>query len=283
MGRLDPHFLVPTGDTVYYDKDPPLANTVDLARHHWRRIYSLPRLVAFHLRTPAYWEKDDHDTLWDDCWPGMPDPGAAPLTFADGLRVFREQVPMGEKTWRTYRWGKGLQVWLLEGRDFRSPNNAPDEPDKTIWGKPQKQWLFETLSTSDADWKIVVSPTPIVGPDRKNKSDNHTNPAFQREGDEARNWIKTNMHGDCFIVCGDRHWQYHSVHPGTGVEEFSCGPASDVHAGGSPGENKAYHRFHRVGGGFLGVAVAFEGGRSRLTFSLHDVSGNVVYRNTKEK
>ena len=45
---------------------------------------------------------------------------------------------MGEQTYRTFRWGKDLQIWLVEGRDFRSPNNMPDGPDKTIWGAEQK-------------------------------------------------------------------------------------------------------------------------------------------------
>src|SRR5262245_16243515 len=106
------------------------------ARYHWQRMYSLPRLVAFHLRVPGYWEKDDHDTLSDDCWRGKGNRGE--LTFEEGLRIFREQVPMGEKTYRTFRWGKDLQVWLTEGRDFRSPNTMKDGPEKTIWGAVQK-------------------------------------------------------------------------------------------------------------------------------------------------
>ena len=85
---------------------------------------------------------------------------------------------MGEKTYRTYRWGKGVQVWLTESRDFRTPNTMKDGPEKTIWGKEQKEWLMKTLLASDADWKVLISPNPIVGPDRSNKADNHANAAF---------------------------------------------------------------------------------------------------------
>jgi alkaline phosphatase D len=112
MAKLQPHFIVPTGDTVYYDSDPPLATTRELARFHWHRMYSLPRLVAFHLRVPGYWEKDDHDTIWNDCWPSMKVNPRVQFTFEEGCRIFREQVPMGEKTYRTFRWGRDLQVWL---------------------------------------------------------------------------------------------------------------------------------------------------------------------------
>lgn len=284
MAKLQPKFIVPTGDTVYYDSDPPRARTVTLARHHWHRMYGLPRHVDFHLQVPGYWEKDDHDTLFDDCWPTMRPAAMLPLTFADGLRIFREQVPMGEKTYRTFRWGKAVQVWLVEGRDFRSPNSMPDGPGKTIWGGDQKKWLFDSLLKSDADWKILISPTPLVGPDRaRGKNDNHANEAFQTEGDEIRDWFQNNLAENFFAACGDRHWQYHSVHPQTKVHEFSCGPASDQHAGGSPGEAPEYHRFHRVKGGFLSVTTRVMEGNSTIAFRFHDVHGEVVYEYNRQK
>jgi hypothetical protein len=173
MRKLAPDFHVFTGDNVYYDNDPPLANTVDLARYHWHRMFNLPRHVAFLHSVPAYWIKDDHDTLINDCWPGIDAPKMKPLTFERGRQLFLEQAPMGERTWRTVRWGKRLQIWLPEGRDFRSPNNMPDGPSKTIWGAGQKAWIKKSVQQSDARWRIIVSPTPLVGPDRAKKGDNH--------------------------------------------------------------------------------------------------------------
>jgi alkaline phosphatase D len=273
MRKLAPDFLVFTGDNVYYDNDPPLANTVELARYHWHRMFNLPRHVAFLHAVPAYWMKDDHDTLVNDCWPGRDAPKMRPLTFERGRQLFLEQVPMGERTWRTVRWGSRLQLWLPEGRDFRSPNTMPDGPMKTIWGAEQKAWIRKSVEESRAQWRIIVSPTPLVGPDRVNKGDNHANRNFQHEGDEIRRWIQQRGRGNTFWVCGDRHWQYHSVHPETGVQEFSCGPASDQHAGGSPGEDKRYHRFHRELGGFLSVTADASG----LAFRFHDVHGAVMH------
>ena len=277
MKKLKPDFGLTIGDIVYYDNDPPDAKGVPLARYHWHRMYSLDTLVQFHREVPNYWLKDDHDTLINDCWPTM-DPGKmAPLTFADGLRIFREQVPMSELTYRTFRWGKGLQLWLVEGRDYRSPNDMKDGPAKTIWGKEQKDWLKKTLLESDAAWKVLISPTPIVGPDRESKADNHANKAFAHEGNELREWFQKHLPENFFIICGDRHWQYHSVHPETGVHEFSCGAASDEHAGGSPGSDAGY-RFHRMKGGFLsgGVLDGPHINGSRFFIRHHDVNGKVV-------
>ena len=283
MAALKPKFMVPTGDNVYYDNDDFPANTIALARHHWQRMHGLPRHVAFHQQVPCYWEKDDHDTLSDDCWPTLNVKKMLPLTFPAGQAIFREQVPMGEKTYRTFRWGKALQIWLTEGRDFRSPNNAADGPNKSIWGKEQKEWLFQSLLASDADFKVLISPTPLVGPDRANKNDNHANVGFRHEGDEFRNWAKKNLPEHFFVICGDRHWQYHSVHPETGLHEFGTGAASDPHASGTPGENKNYHRFHRVKGGFVSVSVCRSGTKSILAFRHHDVMGNVVHEHRVER
>ncbi len=283
MAKLDPKFYVPNGDNVYYDGEDPRATTVPVARYHWNRMDGMPRHVALRLRVPGYWMKDDHDCLSNDCWPGLKPKLMLPLTFEDGLRLFREQAPMGEKTYRTFRWGKGLQVWLVEGRDYRSPNPQKDSPDKTIWGAEQKKWLKETMLASDAEWKVLISPTPLVGPDRPNKNHNHANAAWAHEGDEMRRWFRQHLPDNFFVVCGDRHWQYHSVHPATGVHEFCCGAASDPHAGGSPGEDPKWHRFHRVKGGFLSVAISRPGGRNTITFRLHDVFGKVLYEYKREK
>ncbi len=280
MGALSPSFLVATGDTVYYDGEPPRATSVELARHHWHRMYALPRLVQFHRSVPGYWIKDDHDTWCNDCWPGMATKKMGDFTFAEGQAVFLEQVPMSKRTHRTFRWGKGLQIWLPEGRDFRSPNNMPDGPEKTIWGEAQKQWLKRSILASDAAFRIMVSATPMVGPDRPNKRDNHANAAFATEGDEFRRWVRDQGLRNFFVVCGDRHWQYASVHPETGLWEFSCGPASDEHAGGTPGEDPTYHRFHRVNGGFLSVTVTEVDGVPTCLFRHHDVDGNVVFEHT---
>ncbi len=274
MLKLQPEFFVHTGDIVYYDK---LAKNAQLARYHWQRTYSLPTNVEFHRQLASYFIKDDHDTLVNDCWPGQRVTRMGELTFEQGQKIFREQVPMGESIYRTFRWGRDLQVWLVEGRDFRSPNPMPDGPQKSIWGTQQKSWFKQTVAESDATFKILISPTPLVGPDRNNKADNHANRAFAHEGRELREFI--GQQANMFVVCGDRHWQYHSVDPLTGVDEYSCGPASDKHAGGwRQNDFRAdYHRFLNVAGGFLRVAVSRAAAGSTIEFRHYDTSGRVRY------
>ena len=270
-------FFVHTGDIVYYDR---LAKTPALANFHWQRTYSRPTNVRFHNRVSSYFIKDDHDTWVNDCWPTMKSPMMGAFTFEQGLDIFVHQVPMhGRKTYRTHRWGKDLQVWMVEGRDFRSANTDPDGPDKTIWGGEQLAWFEKTFAESDAAFRILISPTPVVGPDRdRGKNDNHSNKVFSHEGNRVRDFLASQEHA--YVVCGDRHWQYHSVHPGKGIHEFSCGPASNKHAGGwkQSDYREDFHRFLRVKGGYLTVKVEREGkapGKPVILFRHHSETGEV--------
>jgi len=274
MLALQPHFFVHTGDIVYYDR---LAKTEALAHYHWQRTYSLPTNVLFHRQVSSYFIKDDHDSWVNDCWPSMQTKYMHELTFVRGLEIFRHQVPMGRSTYRTRRWGQDLQIWMVEGRDFRSANTDPDGPDKTIWGTRQKEWFKRTVRQSDATFKVLISPTPVVGPDRDNKNDNHANKGFTHEGNELREFIAHQE--DMVVVCGDRHWQYMSIDPRTGTREYSCGPASDKHAGGWQQDDyrKEYHRYLNVTGGFLSATVERTEGIPSLTFRYHDSDGTVNF------
>jgi alkaline phosphatase D len=272
MLKLDPSFFVHTGDIVYYDR---LAKTLPLARWHWARMYSLPTNIEFHRQVASYFIKDDHDTWMNDCWPTRTTKFMGDFTFEQGITVFREQVPMGDRTWRTFRWGRDLQIWLVEGRDYRSPNTMPDGPGKTIWGKEQKAWFKRTVQESDAAFRILISPTPVVGPDRTNKHDNHSNKDFRYEGNEIREFISKQK--NMYVICGDRHWQYVSVDKDSGVREYSCGPASDKHAGGWTNDQRyPEHRYLNVTGGFLAVTVDRSQGKPTVTFRHHAVDGDVL-------
>jgi len=249
MLEFDPHFFVHTGDILYYDK-APLAKNVAQARAKWNLMFSYKHNLDFHRQVSSYFMKDDHDTLKNDCWPGQT---YGDLTWDQGLAIFREQVPMGEKTYRTIRWGRDVQIWLTENRDFRSSNRDKDGPNKTILGAEQKAWLKKTMSESDATYKFLITPGPIVGPDKRGKSDNHSNKAFFHEGQELRDFLAPMK--NTYVICGDRHWQYCSKDPGTGLIELGCGPINDEHSyGGNPGKHPT-HRYFSGKGGFLGITV----------------------------
>lgn len=271
MRSIDPDFIVHAGDIEYYDHPNPWGWTVDLMRFKWNRLFALPNNRAFYANTTSYFIKDDHDTLKNDCYRGQ---RYGSVTFEEGMKLFNEeQFPSHAPRYQSVRWGKDLQIWLLEGRDFRSPNKMPDGPTKTILGAEQKAWLFRTLEESTARFKLVFSPTPIVGPDRANKHDNHANNDFEIEGNEIR--VRFGRIPGVIVFCGDRHWQYASAERASGLWEFGCGPGSEVHQfGWKPGDVRPEHQFLRVAGGFLSGHVSSNG--QSLTLNHHSVNGEKV-------
>ena len=294
--RLRPDFFVGTGDNVYYDShDSMNADTIEGMRRKWHEQFVQSRFVELFRKVPTYWEKDDHDHRYNDC----DRTGDRPPSSDLGIRIFREQVPVVDpadpdaKTYRTYRINRHLQIWLVEGRDYRSPNRMPDGPEKTLWGAEQIQWLRRTLLASDATWKLLISPTPMVGPDDAYKIDNHTNHrGFRHEGRAFFQWIKEQKldRQGFYLICGDRHWQYHSIDP-TGIEEFSCGALVDANSrlGRKPGdprstdpnaEIKQVYTQAQASGGFLRVTVT---ANASAHFEFFDENGKALYRTIKER
>ena len=275
MLALKPDFFVNTGDAVYYDHGPVHALTLELARYHWARMYSLPTLINFHRQVGSFFMKDDHDTLTDDSHPGA---RTGDFTFADGLRMFREQTAPSEPPYRTVRWGRHLEVWLLEGRDDRSTREHDRTQTPTILGAEQIAWLERTLAASDATFRIVITPTPMVGPDRASKDDNYSNTGYAVEGSKIRELLA--RHKNLTVITGDRHWQYVSRDAVTGIEEWSVGAATNAHAGGWDEKTpRPAHRFLRTGfGGFLSGEVRPIEKGVRLSLRLHDTAGTILFR-----
>ena len=287
MLKLKPDFFVGTGDIVYYDHPAKTAAQVlPELRRKWHEQARLPRLIEFFSQTPVYWSKDDHDFRFNDA---DLDGGKLPAP-ATGIEIFREQMPIypaedqTSPTFRTHRINQHLQIWLTEGRDFRSPNRMEDGPEKSIWGVEQRAWLKRTLKESRATWKVLISPTPMVGPDDAKKKDNHANlGGFRHEADAFFAWLKAEKISGFMTVCGDRHWQYHSIHP-SGVEEFACGALNDENSrlGVKPGSPKGTdpeglirqpYTYSEPTGGFLRFQLE---PAAKLTIQHHDDTGRVM-------
>lgn len=295
MRSLSPAFFIGTGDIVYYDHPAATpARTLPEMRRKWHEQFRFPRMIEFLGNTAAYWSKDDHDFRFNDA----DREGNLLPTATTGIDVFREQMPMldaGDRTsptYRTHRVHRHLQLWFTEGRDYRSPNTHPDGPHKTLWGGAQREWLERTLLDSDATWRVIVSPTPMVGPDTDRKRDNHANPdGFRHECETFFEWTVSRGIGNLLVFCGDRHWHYHSIHP-SGIEEFGCGAINDENAvaGVRPGTRgssdpggliKQPFLSDKLTGGFLHVTVDEEAGAARLRVEFVDDEGTVMHANSR--
>jgi alkaline phosphatase D len=275
-----PEFFVHTGDFVYLDKPMPFALTPEFARFKWNRTSAWPSVREFYRNTSAYFIKDDHDISHNDSAPG--DQFGA-LSFQKGVDIVDEQLPIPDApSYRSVRWGQHLEVWLLESREYRNARKREAVSERTLLGEEQKKWLFESLKKSTATFRLVISGTPIVGPNVDYKGgdsgDSLADEVFHSEGEEVRRVLASLP--NTFVVAGDRHWQYHSVDPKTGLNEFACGPACFGMAQEFVDKVKrsAMHRFLRIDGGFFSGEIArASDGAMRLVVRHHDVNGSIVY------
>ncbi len=294
-----PDFFVGTGDNIYYDTPVEgRAETIGEMRRKWHEQFMQPRYRKLFEVVPTYWQVDDHDYRKDDC----DNSGSYAPSPELAQQVMWEQLPYGpydaqeRRTYRTHRVSRELQIWLLEGRIHRSPNSMPDGPGKSIWGQEQREWLQRTLKESDATFKLIISSTPMIGPDDLRKKDNHCDiGGFRHERDSFFNWLKESGVGrrHVYFVCGDRHWQYHSIDP-TGFEEFSCGALVDANArlGRKPGDPKSTdpegkirqpYTQRKPSGGYLLIRVkpAEAGEPARLMFEFCDEHGKRLHTHKK--
>lgn len=294
--KHQPHFFVGTGDNVYYDTpDKPRAQTIPELRQKWHEQFIQPRYRDLFAAVPTYWMIDDHDYRIDD----GDNSGDYLPTPQQARDMMLEQLPVAAHndadalTYRTHRVSRDLQIWFTENRMYRTDNATPEGPKKSIWGEVQKNWLKKTLSESDARFKLLISPTPMIGPDDKRKKDNHTNHGgFRDERDAFFAWLGESglIQDHFYIVCGDRHWQYHAIHP-TGVQEFSCGALIDQNSrlGRMPGDSastdpegliKQPYAQDQRGGGFLQIDVTpgETDAHSRLSFTWFDDLGKKLHK-----
>jgi phosphodiesterase/alkaline phosphatase D-like protein len=165
IAERDPHLFLLLGDTIYADIPrnrfaPSLA--FYRAKHRENRDDgALQRLLA---RTPVVAIWDDHEVENDF--------NRTHEHLAEGRRAFREYWPGGSAggtvLHRRLAWGAAADFFVLDCRQYRSPQTQPDGPDKSMLGPRQRRWLEDELTGSGATFKFVVSSVRFlagVGPD----------------------------------------------------------------------------------------------------------------------
>ncbi len=261
MSELNANFFVQAGGAVCFDR-PTVSHDIAAARFKWNRIYALPYFRAFHQKMPSYW-------LSDDCWPEQKNKG---FTWKQGREVWREQLPMSHKPYRTFRWGKHVQIWLVEGPAVCRDNKSAEGSQVDMLDEEQWQWLRETMSESDATYRIYISPTSVIEMSQKKKNCSQSLP---QAGDKLRQFLASQP--GCFVISGNRHGQYYASDSKTGLEEFGCGPAVDGRVKSVDQKDKAsWQTYFRSEGGFLSVTIG-SGEDSEAKLQYHNVQGKVVH------
>jgi alkaline phosphatase D len=201
MRAEENHFNINLGDTIYSDSEvggTPVARTVSEKWEKYRLGLGLPALFALRASAGLYSHWDDHEFLNDF---SRAENGDA--IYRAGVKAFTDYAPVANPSaatglYRTFRWGKNLELFFLDERSFRSAKvtttcggdlapTAPqavrdgfaalapglrnlaspaclaaiDDPSRTMLGARQYAAFTKAIKASTATWKVIVNEVPI--------------------------------------------------------------------------------------------------------------------------
>ncbi|CAL9420859.1 alkaline phosphatase D family protein [Streptomyces levis] len=155
----------------------PAHEIVTLSDYRTRhaRYKTDPDLQALHAAAPVVAIWDDHEFA-NDAWTGGAEnhtegaEGTWSARQAAAKQAYFEWMPVrpaiAGTTYRRLRFGKLADLSLLDLRSFRSQqvkigNGEVDDPDRTLTGRAQLDWLKAGLQASDTTWRLVGNSVMI--------------------------------------------------------------------------------------------------------------------------
>ncbi|MFI1370677.1 alkaline phosphatase D family protein [Streptomyces longwoodensis] len=165
-----------TRDTVVRPHAPghEILTLADYRTRHGR-YKTDPDLQALHHKAPVVAIWDDHEFA-NDAWSGGAEnhtegaEGTWTARQAAARQAYFEWMPVrpaiAGTTYRRLRFGKLADLSLLDLRSFRSQqvktgNGDVDDPDRTLTGRAQLDWLKAGLQSSDTTWRLVGNSVMI--------------------------------------------------------------------------------------------------------------------------
>ena len=193
-------FNINLGDTIYSDSEVANAPVARTRAEKWGKYklgLALPALQKLRASAGLYSHWDDHEFINDF---SKPEHGEA--IYRAGVKAFRDYslVTYSSATglYRTFRWGRHLELFFLDERSFRSAKvtqmcggdlapTAPqavrdafatlapglrnpvspaclaaiDDPARTMLGARQYAAFTNAIKASTATWKVIVNEVPI--------------------------------------------------------------------------------------------------------------------------
>jgi alkaline phosphatase D len=295
-------FFLFVGDTIYADVPCDRADVVPganfrartLPQFRSRHLYNRldPGLQALLRTTSVYAIWDDHEVRNDFSGPTEP---LMPIGRQAMLDYWPIAPPSEEPTrlYRRFRWGRLLELFILDTRQYRSANSEPDGPGKTMLGAEQKRWLLEAVTTSGALWKVVVSSVSLSIPTgRPERRDSWTGAnvfglpqdgaGFATERDAILGRFRARGVKNLIFVAADVHHAElirHHPHHDWSFHEFIAGPLSATLGRPRPLDATLNSRSLFAQGGVLNFGeMTIE--RESLTVRIVDDTGTQLFTHT---
>lgn len=265
----EPDFFLFLGDTVYSDIDGN-ATTLEEYRASYRRNRDDAAFLQFARSTSIYATWDDHEVAnnFDRTHQRMP----------IGRQAFLEYWPIRQdradpaRLYRSFRWGRLVEIFILDTRQYRSPPFERDTADKTLLGAAQKEWLKRGLQASDAVFKVIGTSVPL----KYHGADSWE--GYTTERRELFEFItRNNVRGIVFLA-GDVHYAAVLRHK-EGFVEAIAGPLGTIissrrRAAGEPETEFSFNSSFTYG------LVRVAGSPPLLVIELYDVENRLLHRTT---
>lgn len=177
LAEHDLDLVVHLGDYVYETSNGSL--------QEFRRLHTLyktsPDLREAHARFPFFTIWDDHEVLnnWADDHKSNPDGRPFPERRRDAFQAYYEHLPLRTAPvgpdypmYRRFRWGDLAEFSVLDTRQYRDAQACGDgtrppcddvfDPERTLMGPEQEQWLISGLAASSARWNVIAQQTILA-------------------------------------------------------------------------------------------------------------------------
>ncbi len=198
IAAMKPDLMIWLGDNIYY-REPDFGSIAAMKRRN-ALAREEPALQPLLATTHHYAIWDDHDF------------GPNDSTWIN--RYWKESLDIFKTYWANPTYGAhgidGVFSWfswedvdffLLDDRMYRTPERAPETPDKTMLGREQLRWLEHALSYSRAPFKIVVNGSQVLNSNARDECFAH----YATEQKELLDWIVKNRIRGVVFLSGDRH------------------------------------------------------------------------------
>ena len=263
-----PDFFIHLGDTIYADR----GGTAHLLPEFWakyrgnRADLASQRLFA---GTSAYIIWDDHEVA--DNYEGFhPLAAIGRKAFFDYWPVRRDSAE-ADRLYRSFRWGRALELFLLDTRQYR------DRANETLLGKQQKEWLFESLASSTALFKCIATSVPLYGGgvDRWD--------GYPRERKEIFHRLKEKSIQGVFFISADLHYAAVRRLPGKfALKEITAGPMAAPMNVIATGASKRFEFFSNKTFNYAAITIDPKARQPSASVEIFDENNASLYKTTLE-
>ena len=193
------------------------------------------------------------------------------LTWDDGLTIFKEQVPIGIPLTNAAL-EQDLQFWIVEERDYRSPNRMPDGERKSIWGPEQKSGLWMAFALRMPRSKFYLHRPRLSVPIGKTRK-TITPIQLDSRRSQVRQFLRTTSLSSAVIGIGSITV---SMTKRAAISLLAL--FTEAHAGGFSLDLRTDEHDLAIIGGFLsGEIKPGKAGQRQLAYRHHKVDGSLAY------